>query len=176
VTNKSQKALIAFFIIVALYLIIRFEWAMSMAAIIAVLHDIFITIGAYALFQFTVSPATVVAFLTILGFSLYDTVVVFDKIRDNTKVWEKLKQEPYGDMVNRSLNQVLMRSINTSLVAVLPVASLIIVGSYILQATALLDFALALAVGLATGAYSSIFIATPLVVVIKKWSNRADNI
>ena len=123
-----------------------------------------------------VSPATVVAFLTILGFSLYDTVVVFDKVRDNQKIWQKLRQTTYSEMVNTSLNQVLMRSINTSIVAVLPVISLIFVGTYLLGAVALLDFALALAIGLATGAYSSIYVATPLIVVIKRWSKKVDNI
>lgn len=176
VTKKAGTALLAFFIVVALYLIFRFEWTMSLAAIIAVIHDVIITVGVYSITRFTVSPSTVVAFLTILGFSLYDTVVVFDKIRDNTKIWEKLKQESYGEMVNRSLNQVLMRSINTSIVAVLPVLSLIFVGSFLLGAVALVDFALALAIGLAVGAYSSIFVATPLVVVIKRWTNKADNI
>lgn len=176
VSKKAFTALIAFFFVVALYMIFRFEWAMALAAILAVIHDVIITVGFYSITQFVVSPATVVAFLTILGFSLYDTVVVFDKIRDNTKSWEKLKQTSYSEMVNMSLNQVLMRSLNTSIVAVLPVLSLIFVGSYLLNATALLDFALALAVGLATGAYSSIFVATPLVVVIKRFSKRADNI
>ncbi len=175
ITKKSIQALVVFFVIVALYMSIRFEWTMALAAILSVIHDVIITVGLYALFDFTVSPATVVAFLTILGFSLYDTVVVFDKVTDNTKVWRKLKQTSYSDMVNTSLNQVLARSINTSIVALLPVISLIVVGTYILGATALLDFSLALAVGLATGAYSSIFVATPLVVAIKEWTNKADN-
>ncbi|HMS24776.1 MAG TPA: protein translocase subunit SecF [Acidimicrobiia bacterium] len=175
VTKQSTQALVVFFLLVALYMIFRFEWAMSLAAILSMLHDVIITVGIYSLLKFNVAPATVVAFLTILGFSLYDTVVVFDKIRDNTKIWKKLKQASYSDMVNTSLNEVLARSINTSIVAVLPVLSLIFVGTYLLGATALLDFSLALAVGLAAGAYSSIFVATPLVVVIKKWTNKADN-
>jgi preprotein translocase subunit SecF len=175
VSKKALTALIVFFFVVAIYMIFRFEMAMAAAAIIAVIHDVIITVGFYSITQLVVSPATVVAFLTILGFSLYDTVVVFDKIRDNTKIWEKLKQESYAEMVNRSLNQVLMRSINTSIVAVLPVLSLILVGSFLLNAVALLDFAVALAVGLATGAYSSIFVATPLIVAIKRWTNKADN-
>lgn len=175
VTKKSAQALLAFFLIVALYMIFRFEWTMALAAILAVLHDVIITVGIYSVFGFTVSPATVVAFLTILGFSLYDTVVVFDKITDNTKIWKKLKTTSYAEMVNTSLNQVLARSINTSIVAVLPVLSLIFVGTYMLGATALLDFSLALAVGLAAGAYSSIFVATPLVVVIKRITKQADN-
>lgn len=176
VTRKAVVALLFFFIVVALYMIIRFEWTMALSAITAVIHDIIICFGFYSITQLVVSPATVVAFLTILGFSLYDTVVVFDKIRDNTKIWEKLKQEPYGEVVNRSLNQVLMRSLNTSVVSVLPVLSLIFVGSFLLNATALLDFAVALAVGLVAGAYSSIFVATPLIVFIKRITKKADNI
>lgn len=175
-TGKAVNAMIAFFLIVALYMIIRFEWAMALASISAVVHDVIITVGVYSVFHIVVSPATVVAFLTILGFSLYDTVVVFDKIRDNQKVWQKLRQTTYAEMVNSSLNQVLMRSINTSIVAVLPVVSLIFVGTYLLGAVALLDFALALAIGLATGAYSSIYVATPLIVVIKKLTKKVDNI
>lgn len=175
VTKKSVQALVVFFIIVALYMSIRFEWAMAASALLAVTHDVIITVGIYALFGFTISPASVVAFLTILGFSLYDTVVVFDKITDNTKVWKKLRQTTYSEVVNRSLNEVLARSINTSVVALLPVISLIFVGTYILGATALLDFSLALAVGISIGAYSSIFVATPLVVAIKEWTNKADN-
>lgn len=175
-TEKSRNAMVVFFLVVALYMIIRFEWAMALAAISAVIHDVIITVGVYSVFNLVVSPATVVAFLTILGFSLYDTVVVFDKVRDNQKVWQKLRQTSYAEMVNTSLNQVLMRSINTSFVAVLPVVSLILVGTYLLGAVALLDFALALAIGLATGAYSSIFVATPLIVVIKRWSKKVDNI
>lgn len=175
VSRKAFTALIVFFFVVALYMVFRFEWSMALAAILAVIHDVIITVGIYSLTRFIVSPATVVAFLTILGFSLYDTVVVFDKIKDNTKVWEKLKEGSYADMVNRSLNQVLMRSINTSIVAVLPVISLILVGSVILNATALMDFALALAIGLATGAYSSIFVATPLIVTIKRLTKKVDN-
>lgn len=174
-TSKARTSLIAFFIIVALYMIIRFEWAMALSAITAVIHDVIITVGVYSLFNIPVSPATVVAFLTILGFSLYDTVVVFDKVKENQKVWQKLRQTSYAEMVNSSLNQVLMRSINTSIVAVLPVISLILVGTYILGAVALLDFAMALAIGLATGAYSSIFVATPLIVVIKRIINKVDN-
>lgn len=175
-TEKARNAMIAFFLLVAFYMIVRFEWSMALASISAVIHDVVITVGVYSLFGILVSPATVVAFLTILGFSLYDTVVVFDKVRDNQKIWQKLRQTSYAEMVNSSLNQVLMRSINTSVVAVLPVVSLIIVGTYLLGAVALLDFALALAIGLATGAYSSIFVATPLIVVIKRMSKKVDNI
>ena len=110
-----------FFVVIAVYLTFRFEWRMALAAIIAVVHDIIITVGVYAVTGFEVTPATVVAFLTILGFSLYDTVVVFDKVKDNEARLGTVRGDTYSSMVNRSLNQVLMRSINTSIVALLPV-------------------------------------------------------
>ena len=135
-------------------------------------HDIIITVGVYAITQFEVVPATVVAFLTILGYSLYDTVVVFDKVRDNQARIGTERGDTYSAMVNRSLNQVLMRSINTSLVAVLPVASLLFVGTYLLGGLVLRDFALALFVGLIVGAYSSIFVATPVLAWLKEREPR----
>ena len=168
VSHKALVALIVFFIVLALYLAIRFESKMSAAAIIAVLHDIAFTVGVYALVGFPVTPATVTAFLTILGFSLYDTVVVFDKIRENTSSLATLGRNTYGEMANRSLNQVLMRSLSTSIVALMPVISLLVVGSFILGATTLEDFALALLAGLFIGTYSSIFVATPLLVWAKE--------
>ena len=135
VSRKAIRALIIFFFVLAAYLAIRFEWKMSAAAIVAVIHDIIFTVGVYALFQFQVSPATVTAFLTILGFSLYDTVVVFDKVGEFQRTLTATGRSTYGEMVNRSLNAVLMRSLSTSLVALLPVISLLIVGSGILGAT-----------------------------------------
>ena len=168
VSRKALQALVAFFILIAIYLSLRFEWRMALAAIIAVIHDIIITVGVYAVTQFEVTPATVVAFLTILGYSLYDTVVVFDKVGDNTKRLGSERGDTYSKMVNRSMNQVLMRSINTSLVALLPVASLLIVGTWLLGAVALRDFSLALFVGLLTGAYSSIFVASPILAWLKE--------
>ena len=159
VSHKALDALIVFFIVLALYLAVRFEAKMSAAAIVAVLHDIAFTVGVYAIVGFPVTPATVTAFLTILGFSLYDTVVVFDKIRENTGSLATMGRNTYGEMANRSLNQVLMRSLSTSLVALLPVVSLLVVGSFILGATTLEDFALALLAGLFIGTYSSIFVA-----------------
>lgn len=169
VSSKALQALIVFFLVIALYLTFRFEWKMAVAALTAVVHDILVTVGVYALVQFEVTPETVIAFLTILGFSLYDTVVVFDKIRENTEHLGSARGETYGQMVNRSLNEVLMRSLNTSFVAVLPVASILVVGAYLLGAAALEDFGLALSVGLATGAYSSVFVATP---VLAWWKER----
>ncbi len=168
VSSKALRALIVFFFVIAGYLTFRFEWRMALAAIIAVLHDIIITVGVYAVTGFEVTPATVVAFLTILGFSLYDTVVVFDKVKDNQARLGTVRGDTYSAMVNRSLNQVLMRSINTSIVALLPVASLLFVGTYVFGGLALRDFALALFVGLLTGAYSSIFVATPILAWLKE--------
>jgi preprotein translocase subunit SecF len=168
VSHKALDALIVFFIVLALYLAVRFEAKMSLAAIVAVLHDIAFTVGVYAIVGFPVTPATVTAFLTILGFSLYDTVVVFDKIRENTTSVVTMGRNTYGEVANRSLNQVLMRSLSTSLVALLPVVSMLVVGSFILGATSLEEFALALLAGLFIGTYSSIFVATPLLVWMKE--------
>jgi preprotein translocase subunit SecF len=145
---------------------------MAIAAIIAVIHDILITVGVYSISRFEVTPATVVAFLTILGYSLYDTIVVFDRIEENTRGLSASGRMTYSDTVNLSMNQVLMRSLNTSLVAILPVASILVIGVYVLGATALEDFALALLVGLITGAYSSIFIASPVLVLLKEREPR----
>jgi preprotein translocase subunit SecF len=172
VTNKARTALIVFFILITVYISFRFEWKMAVAAIVAVIHDILITVGIYSLTRFEVTPATVVAFLTILGYSLYDTIVVFDRIEENTRGLSASGRMTYSDTVNLSMNQVLMRSLNTSLVAILPVASILGIGVYLLGATALEDFALALLVGLITGAYSSIFIASPVLVMFKEREPR----
>ncbi len=162
VTHKAIEALIVFFIAVALYISVRFEFKMAVAAIVAVIHDILVTVGIYSLTGFQVTPDTVIAVLTVLGYSLYDTVVVFDRIRDNAKGLGASGRITYSDMVNLSMNQTLARSINTSLVAIIPVLSVLVVGSFILGATSLQDFGLALVIGLTSGAYSSIFIASPL--------------
>ncbi|MGH9035285.1 MAG: protein translocase subunit SecF, partial [Acidimicrobiia bacterium] len=172
VSSKAIRALVFFFIAIASYLSLRFEPKMAIAALAAVVHDILITVGAYAITRFEVTPATVIAFLTILGFSLYDTVVVFDKVKENADNLTAASRETYSDMVNRSMNEVLMRSLNTSIVASLPVFSLLIVGSYLFGALTIRDFSLALTVGLLTGAYSSIFTATPLLAVMKEREPR----
>jgi preprotein translocase subunit SecF len=172
VSKKALQALGVFFIVIALYLTFRFEWRMALAAIIAVIHDIIVTVGVYAVTQFEVTPATVVAFLTILGYSLYDTVVVFDKVKDNQARLGTVRGDTYSKMVNRSMNQVLMRSINTSIVAILPVASLLFVGTYVFGGLVLRDFALALFVGLMVGAYSSIFVASPVLAWLKEQEPR----
>ena len=166
ITEKAVRALLTFFVIVSMYIAWRFEWKMAIAAILAMMHDVLISVGVYAVFGFSVTPATVIAFLTILGFSLYDTIVVFDKVHENTTRYSASKVS-YGDIINVSMNQVLMRSINTSLAAVLPVLSLLVLGSWIMGAIALQEFALALLVGMLLGAYSSIYIATPLLAMFK---------
>ncbi len=171
ITNKAISALVVFFVALTIYIRFRFEWKMAVAAFAAVVHDVAISVGAYSLFGFTVAPATVIAFLTILGFSLYDTIVVFDKVHENTR---KLTtgRYTYGDVVNLSMNQTLMRSINTTLAAVLPVLSLLVIGAGVMGAVAIKDFALALFVGLLVGAYSSIFIATPILWFLKNREPR----
>jgi preprotein translocase subunit SecF len=174
-SQVSEKALIAlgvFFALIAAYLTFRFEWKMALAAIVAVVHDIIVTVGVYAITGFEVTPATVIAFLTILGFSLYDTVVVFDKVKENTPTVGTERGDTYSRMVNRSMNRVLMRSLNTSFVALLPVASLLVVGTWVLGAVTLRDFGLALFVGLLIGAYSSIFVATPILAWLKEKEPR----
>ena len=166
ITEKAIRALLIFFLVVSLYISWRFEWKMAVSAIAAMAHDVIISVGVYSIFGFSVTPATVIAILTILGFSLYDTIVVFDKVHDNTKRFSASRVS-YGDITNISMNQVLMRSINTSIAAVLPVLSLLVIGSWVLGAVALEEFALALLVGMALGTYSSIFIATPLLAMLK---------
>ncbi|HEX3087362.1 MAG TPA: protein translocase subunit SecF [Ilumatobacteraceae bacterium] len=175
ITEKAIRALIIFLILVALFIAWRLEWRMAAAAIIAMLHDVLISVGVYSMFQFEVTPATVVAFLTILGFSLYDTIVVFDKVNENTERFTGTRT-PYADVINVSMNQVLMRSINTSIAAVLPVLSLLVLGAGILGAVALKDFSLALLVGLLTGSYSSIFVASPLLAMFKEREPRYRNL
>jgi preprotein translocase subunit SecF len=171
ITMKAVKALLVFFLVVSIFISFRFEWRMAVSAIVAMAHDVAISVGLYSVLGLEVTPATVVAFLTILGFSLYDTIVVFDKVHENTSRFSGSKVS-YGDVVNVSMNQVLMRSLNTSLAAVLPVLSLLVLGSGVFGAVALREFALALLVGLATGAYSSIYIATPLLGLLKERTSQ----
>jgi preprotein translocase subunit SecF len=179
ITEKALRALVIFLALVALFIAIRFEWRMALAAILAMIHDVLISVGLYSLFQWVVTPATVIAFLTILGYSLYDTIVVFDRIRENEQK-VGAKRPPYADVVNVSMNQVLMRSLNTSMSAIVPVLSLLLVGAGLLGQSTLSEFALALLIGMITGAYSSIFVAVPLVYWLKqrdpKWrtSNEVD--
>jgi preprotein translocase subunit SecF len=172
VTTKAVQALVVFFILVALYISVFFEWRMALAAIIAVLHDILVVVGIYSLTGFDVTPDTVVAILTILGYSLYDTIVVFDRVRDNLKGVGASGRLTISDIVNLSMNQTLARSVNTSLVAVLPIFAVLILGAEILGATTLQYFGWALLIGLTSGAYSSIFIASPIVAMLKEREPR----
>lgn len=175
ITGKAIRALVIFLIVVAAFISIRFEWRMALAAIAAMVHDVLISVGIYSIFQFVVTPPTVIAFLTILGYSLYDTVVVFDRIKENEARFAAHKP-PYDDVVNVSMNQVLMRSLITSFSSIVPVLSLLLIGAGVLGQGTLAEFALALLVGMVTGAYSSIFIATPLLALLKQsddsWEGR----
>ncbi|MFJ8334103.1 protein translocase subunit SecF [Streptomyces sp. NPDC094437] len=168
VANKAWQGLAIFMVLVVIYLAIAFEWRMALAALVALIHDITITVGIYALVGFEVTPGTVIGLLTILGYSLYDTVVVFDSLKEQTKGITKQTRWTYSDVANRSINSTLMRSINTTAVALLPVAALLFIGGGVLGAGMLNDISLSLFVGLAAGAYSSIFIATPLVADLKE--------
>ena len=165
ITRSAVRALVIFLIVVAIFIWLRFEWKMALAGLAALLHDLLLTAGVYSITGFEVTPSTVIAILTILGYSLYDTVVVFDKIVETVQLSEG--RRPLPQVINDSMNTVLMRSLNTSLTSLLPVGSLLFVGSYLLGATTLRDFALALFVGVAAGTYSSIFVAAPLLATWK---------
>jgi preprotein translocase subunit SecF len=168
VTDHAIEALIAFLIVIVIYLSIAFEWRMAAAAFVALAHDILITVGVYALTGFQVSPATIIGLLTILGYSLYDTVVVFDKVRENTAPILGTRKSNYSDAANLALNQTLVRSINTSLTALLPVAAILVVGTLLLGNGELKDLSLVLFVGMLSGTYSSICIATPVLADLKE--------
>ncbi|OEU88806.1 preprotein translocase subunit SecF [Streptomyces abyssalis] len=168
IANKAWLGLGIFMILVVIYLAIAFEWRMALAALIALIHDITITVGVYSLVGFEVTPGTVIGLLTILGYSLYDTVVVFDSLRESSRNVTKQTKYTYSEIANRSINSTLVRSINTTVVALLPVAGLLFIGGGLLGGGMLNDIALSLFVGLAAGAYSSIFIATPLVADFKE--------
>jgi preprotein translocase subunit SecF len=168
ITTKAIQALITFLVVIVLYLSIAFEWKMAVAAFVALIHDLVIATGVYALTGFQVSPATVIGLLTILGYSLYDTVVVFDKVRENTAGLLGGARSTYSAAANLALNQTLVRSINTSLIALLPVAAILFVGGGLLGAGELKDLALVLFVGMLSGTYSSIFIATPVLADLKE--------
>jgi preprotein translocase subunit SecF len=168
IADKAWEGLAIFMVLVVIYLAIAFEWRMALAALVALIHDITITTGIYALVGFEVSPGTVIGLLTILGYSLYDTVVVFDSLKEQTKDITKQTRFTYSDIANQSINGTLVRSINTTVVALLPVAGLLFIGGGVLGAGTLNDISLSLFVGLAAGAYSSIFIATPLVADLKE--------
>lgn len=168
ITSKATQALLWFLLLVALFLAVAFEWRMAIAALVALVHDVVITVGIYALTGFEVTPATVIGVLTILGFSLYDTVVVFDKVKENTRGLEKQSRMSYPEAANLALNQTLVRSINTSIVALLPVAAILIIGAGLLGAGTLRDLSLALFIGMLVGAYSSLAVATPVLSQLKE--------
>ncbi|MFC4002382.1 protein translocase subunit SecF [Prauserella oleivorans] len=179
----SQKALIAlavFMVLVTVFLIIYFEKWMAVAALVALVHDIVVTAGVYSLVGFEVTPATVIGLLTILGFSLYDTVVVFDKVKENTRGLLNLTRRTYAEAANLALNQTLMRSINTSVIALLPVLGLLVIGYLLLGAGTLQDLALVQMTGMLAGVLSSVLLATPLLVYLKmrdpKYQQQAERV
>ncbi len=161
ITRQALQALVVFLIVIVIYISLRLEFKMAVAALIAVAHDLLLTIGIYATVGFTVSPATAIALLTILGYSLYDTVVVFDRVKDNEIGLGDPGRRTYVELVNSSLNEVAWRSVNTSVTSLLPVGALLFIGAQVLGATTLQDLALALFVGMAVGIYSSLFVAGP---------------
>ncbi|MCB0916949.1 MAG: protein translocase subunit SecF [Actinobacteria bacterium] len=167
ISQKALQGLIVFLILVSIFLAIYFELKMAIAALVALAHDLIITIGVYSLIGFEVTPATAIGVLTILGYSLYDTVVVFDKVKENTQRITGQSRLTYSEAANLAINQTVMRSINTSIVALLPVAAILFVGAGLLGAGTLKDLSLALFVGMAAGTYSSIFVATPLLAQLK---------
>ncbi|MFA9445685.1 protein translocase subunit SecF [Egicoccus sp. AB-alg6-2] len=161
ITQQALEALLVFMVVVVIYISFRLEFKMAVAAVVALVHDLLITIGLYALVGFNVSPATVIALLTILGYSLYDTVVVFDRVKENAVQLGEPGRRTYAQLINASMNEVLYRSLNTSITSVLPVAALLFIGAQVLGATTLQDLALALFLGMAVGVYSSLFVASP---------------
>jgi preprotein translocase subunit SecF len=161
ITRQALEALLVFLVVVTIYISFRLEFKMAIAALIALAHDLTITIGLYALVGFTVSPASVIAILTILGYSLYDTVVVFDRVKENSIGLGEPGRRTYAQLVNMSMNEVVWRSINTSITSLLPVGALLFIGAQLLGADTLQDLALALFLGMAVGIYSSLFVAGP---------------
>jgi preprotein translocase subunit SecF len=176
ITESAIRALIVFLVLVTIYITLRFELKMAIPTLVALVHDVIIVAGFYSLTQLEVTPATVIAVLTILGYSIYDGVVVFDKVDENTRLVSSTGGLSYGGMVNVSLNQALMRSLNTTITALLPVGALLVIGSWMMGAAVLEDFAIALLVGLAAGAYSSLFIASPLLALMKEREPRYHEI
>jgi preprotein translocase subunit SecF len=176
ITHQAVRALIFFFIAVSLYISLRLEWKMAVGALLSMIHDLLLSIGVYSIFRIVVTPATLISFLTILGYSLYDTIVVFDRAQENGA--RQVAKTPYRYIMNRTLNQTLMRSVNTTLATILPIVSMLLVGSVILGAETLEEFALALLVGLTSGAYSSLFVAAPIVSYLKerepRWAYTPD--
>ncbi|MDQ3986535.1 MAG: protein translocase subunit SecF [Actinomycetota bacterium] len=176
VTNKALRGLVIFVFVVVLFISLQFEWKMALSSMIALVHDLIITAGVYSLVGFEVTPASVIAILTILGYSLYDTVVVFDRVEEDTNKFAATGKMTYQDSANQAMNEVFMRSLNTSLSTILPVGALLFVGAGLLGASTLKDLALALLVGLGVGAYSSIFVATPFLAMLKEREPKYRNV
>jgi preprotein translocase subunit SecF len=168
ISSKALQGLGIFLVLVTIFLSIYFEWRMAIGALVALAHDLVITVGIYALFGLEVTPATAIGVLTILAYSLYDTVVVYDKVKENTRGIAGQSVMTYDEAANLAVNQTVVRSINTSITSLLPVLAIILVGAGLLGAGTLLDLAVALAVGMAAGTYSSIFIATPVLAQLKR--------
>jgi preprotein translocase subunit SecF len=168
ISDSAVRALVYFFLAIAAYLSLRLEWRMAVAALVAVVHDIIVTVGLYSIFQFEVTPATVIAFLTILGYSLYDTVVVFDKVKESEYLVGTSTRMTVTDVANYATNEVLMRSVNATVTSILPVLAILVVGALIMGATTLQEFGVALAIGLFVGAYSSLFVAVPSLIWLKE--------
>ncbi|HON76181.1 MAG: protein translocase subunit SecF [Candidatus Lutibacillus vidarii] len=169
VSAKALQGLIAFLVLVGLFMAVYFRtWKMAVAGLVALAHDMVITVGIYALADFEITPASMIGFLTILGYSLYDTVVVFDKVRENTADAFGSRRMSYAAAANLAVNQTLVRSINTTVVALLPILAILVVGISKIGPGTLVDLSLALFVGIAVGAYSSIFVATPLLVWLRR--------
>jgi preprotein translocase subunit SecF len=172
ISRQALEGLGVFLLLVTLYISVRFEWRMAIAALVTLLHDVAVTIGIYALLGFQVTPASVIALLTILGYSLYDTVVVFDRVTEDTQRLGSSASRTYSEVANQSLNSVLVRSLSTSITSLLPVGALLFVGAQLLGATTLEDLALALFIGMAVGTYSSLVVATPLLCWLKEREPR----
>ncbi|MBI2709970.1 MAG: protein translocase subunit SecF [Actinobacteria bacterium] len=172
ISGKAVRALVVFLIVISLYITLRFEFKMAVATLAALFHDLLVVIGVYAILQLPVTPATVIAILTILGFSIYDGIVVFDRVDENTRLLSGSGKMTYSDMVDLSLNEVLMRSLNTQITALLPIAAVLVIGALVLGASTLEEFGLALFVGQLSGAYSSIFVASPVLALLKERESR----
>lgn len=172
ITRDAARALVVFLVLIGLYISWQLEWRMAIAAILALIHDMLLTVGIYSIFALEVTPATVISFLTILGFSLYDTIVVFDRVLENAQRYDRTGHYTYAAIMRRSLNQVLTRSLNTTIVAVLPVVSILVIGGVVFNQTVMNDFAIALMVGLLSGVFSSLAIAPPVLVRFKEQEPR----
>ena len=168
ITQKALIALVVFLVLAAIYITVRYERYMAIAALATLVFDLVVTAGVYALVGFEVTPATVIGLLTILGFSLYDTVIVFDKVEENTEGFEHTTRRTYAEQANLAVNQTFMRSINTSLISVLPIIALMVIAVWLLGVGTLMDLALVQLVGVIVGTYSSIFFATPLLVSLRE--------